>query len=148
VDHVHTDLLSPTLARVAARARRRALRAGDRTADTGHLLHALLESEESALAALAPLPAQRTRLLGYLAQRSIGFGRGWHGSAEEEQQALLALERTALRALLRRQADPAAEALDLLGELAARKGSRAAQILRGAGVEWLTGNGATPSAAP
>jgi len=67
---------------IAAAARRRAARTGDAEVDTGHLLHSLLEADPEALAAVAPQPAQAARLMGYLAQRSIGFGRRWQGSAE------------------------------------------------------------------
>ncbi|MCD0484442.1 Clp protease N-terminal domain-containing protein [Streptacidiphilus sp. ASG 303] len=71
------------LGAVAAAARRRAARAGDEAVDTGHLLHSLLESDAAALEAAAPLPRQAVRLMGYLVQRSIGFGRGWRATAEQ-----------------------------------------------------------------
>ncbi|MEZ0092924.1 Clp protease N-terminal domain-containing protein [Streptacidiphilus sp. EB129] len=138
----------PGLGAVVTRARRRAVRAGDAEIDTGHLLHALLESDDRVLGLAAPLPAQATRLMGYLAQRSIGFGRHW-GSGEGEnalgavlpslpgwsRSAAAALARVGPSARIRTGGHP--EALDLLGELAADPSCRAAAILQGAGVDPL-----------
>ncbi|WP_063774170.1 Clp protease N-terminal domain-containing protein [Streptacidiphilus rugosus] len=128
------------LASVAARARRRALRAGDPEVDTGHLLHALLESDDSALGVAAPLPVQATRLMGYLVQRSIGFGRLWRmgegvADRESERSAGLAWSASAARALERAGHGGVGTVLDLLGELAAIADSRAAEILRGAAID-------------
>jgi hypothetical protein len=138
----------PELRAVVTRARRRAARAGDPEVDTGHLLHALLESDVRVLGLAAPLPAQATRLMGYLAQRSIGFGRHW-GSGEGagglgasltalpgwSRAAAAALERVVSAARMRTGGQ--ASALELLGELAADASSRAAAILHGAGVDPL-----------
>ncbi|MEY9967193.1 ATP-dependent Clp protease ATP-binding subunit ClpA [Streptacidiphilus sp. MAP12-16] len=134
------------LGRVAARARRRAVRAGDTEVDTGHLLHALLESDDRVLGLAAPFPTQATRLMGYLAQRSIGFGRDWSSGEGAvvprprrqaplgwSRSAAAALERAALAALIREGAEPGA--LDLLAELASDPSSRAAEVLAGAGVD-------------
>ncbi|AYN43949.1 peptidase [Streptomyces dangxiongensis] len=63
-------------------ARRRALRDGDRQTDTAHLLHSLLEHDPEARAAVGG-PARLARLLGYLVQRSIGYGLRWQGSVED-----------------------------------------------------------------
>jgi hypothetical protein len=131
--------LAGTLAVVVARARRRALRAGDPEVDTGHLLHALLETDESALGVAAPMPTQATRLMGYLVQRSIGFGRLWRfgegvADRESERSAGLAWSATAARALAR-AARGGGSVLDLLRELAAVPDSRAAEILHGAGID-------------
>ncbi|MEY9877054.1 hypothetical protein ABH931_006576 [Streptacidiphilus sp. MAP12-33] len=129
-----------TLAVVAARARRRALRAGDAEVDTGHLLHALLESDDSALGVAAPLPVQATRLMGYLVQRSIGFGRLWRfgegvTDRERERSAGLAWSTTAAGALARAGRGGGGTVLDLLRELATVSDSRASEILRGAGID-------------
>ncbi len=131
---------------VTARARRRAVRAGDAEIDTGHLLHALLEADERALGLVARLPTQATRLMGYLAQRSIGFGRDWQpGEGAGEPRARLsapsgwsrsaasALARAELAALIRDGGEP--DPLDLLAELVADPESRAAEVLLGAGID-------------
>lgn len=68
---------------MVAGARRRAYRDGDRQIDTAHLLHTLLESDPRARAAFAGGPPQVARLLGYLAQRAIGYGVQWSGSVED-----------------------------------------------------------------
>lgn len=75
--------LGEELAAVVAGARRRAFRDGDRQVDTAHLLHTLLESDPRARAAIAGGPPQVARLLGYLAQRAIGYGVQWSGSVED-----------------------------------------------------------------
>jgi ATP-dependent Clp protease ATP-binding subunit ClpA len=159
VDHVYPDLhqselreTAPgpagpgSLSQVAARARRRALRAGDAEVDTGHLLHALLESDDRALELIAPDQAQSTRLMGYLVQRSIGFGREWRsgegaGLHRAQERAVVrwsrsagdALERASRSARIR--VGEEAGALDLLAQLAADPACRAAEIMRGAGVD-------------
>lgn len=137
--------LSPALRSVAAAARRRAARAGDEEADTGHLLHSLLESDPEALAAAAPLPQQAARLMGYLVQRSIGFGREWQGRAEQRGavrgsggQPVAPLVQPgysgAAAAALERAAGLSG-GLPLLAALAADPDSRAVQILRSAGID-------------
>lgn len=80
----HADgaaVLSAELAAVVAGARRRAQRDGDRQIDTAHLLHSLLESDPEARAVFDEGP-QMARLLGYLVQRSIGYGLRWQGAVE------------------------------------------------------------------
>ncbi|WP_377272616.1 Clp protease N-terminal domain-containing protein [Peterkaempfera sp. SMS 1(5)a] len=139
--------LPTALRSVVAAARRRAARAGDEEVDTGHLLHSLLESDPEALAAAAPLPHQAARLMGYLVQRSIGFGREWRGTAEqrtpgrgpadgrpERDPAAQPLCNAAAAAALERAAGPAG-ALPLLAALAADPDSRAVQILLAAGID-------------
>ncbi|MFF8429943.1 Clp protease N-terminal domain-containing protein [Streptomyces sp. NPDC016566] len=74
--------LSAELAAVVAGARRRALRDGDRQIDTAHLLHSLLESDPEARVAVGDAP-QLARLLGYLVQRSIGYGLRWQSGVED-----------------------------------------------------------------
>lgn len=67
---------------MVAGARRRALRDGDRYIDTAHLLHTLLESDPGVRAVFGDGP-QTVRLLGYLVQRSIGYGLRWQGAVED-----------------------------------------------------------------
>ncbi|RZU17830.1 ClpA/ClpB-like protein [Streptomyces sp. BK239] len=63
-------------------ARRRAVRDGDRQIDTAHLLHSLLEHDPLVRAAFAE-GSQLARLLGYLVQRSIGYGLRWQSGVED-----------------------------------------------------------------
>ncbi|MFF5188501.1 Clp protease N-terminal domain-containing protein [Streptomyces sp. NPDC000345] len=65
-----------------AAARRRAVRDGDRQIDTAHLLHSLLEHDPRVRAAFGGGP-QLARLLGYLVQRSIGYGLRWQSGVED-----------------------------------------------------------------
>ncbi|MFF4585811.1 Clp protease N-terminal domain-containing protein [Streptomyces sp. NPDC001388] len=65
-----------------AAARRRAVRDGDRQIDTAHLLHSLLEHDTRVRAAFDGGP-QLARLLGYLVQRSIGYGLRWQRGVED-----------------------------------------------------------------
>ncbi|MFF4650659.1 Clp protease N-terminal domain-containing protein [Streptomyces sp. NPDC001380] len=149
------------LGAVAAAARRRAARAGDEAVDTGHLLHSLLESDAAALDAAAPLPRQAVRLMGYLVQRSIGFGRGWRATAEQPgadadagaeggavpdtagaEAPRSAPDRPGLSGAAAAALEEAAarpEALPvghrLLAALLADPDSRAAQILRSSGID-------------
>ncbi len=74
--------LGAELAAVVAGARRRAVWDGDRQTDTAHLLHALLEHDPEARAAVGG-PQRPARLLGYPVQRSIGYGLRWQGSVED-----------------------------------------------------------------
>nr|WP_237538742.1 Clp protease N-terminal domain-containing protein [Streptomyces sp. SID486] len=70
------------MASVVAGARRRAVRDGDRQTDTAHLLHALLEHDPEVRAAMGE-PRRLARLLGYLVQRSIGYGLRWQSRVED-----------------------------------------------------------------
>ncbi|CAL9320285.1 Clp protease N-terminal domain-containing protein [Streptomyces sp. SudanB182_2057] len=74
--------LDAELAAVVAGARRRAVRDGDRQTDTAHLLHTLLEHDPEARAAVGE-PRRLARLLGYLVQRSIGYGLRWRTGVED-----------------------------------------------------------------
>ncbi|MFH9086326.1 Clp protease N-terminal domain-containing protein [Streptomyces sp. NPDC017673] len=74
--------LGAELAAVVAAARRRAVRDRDRHTDTAHLLHALLEHDPEARAAVGG-PQRLARVLGYLVQRSIGYGLRWQTSVED-----------------------------------------------------------------
>jgi ATP-dependent Clp protease ATP-binding subunit ClpA len=135
--------LSAALTAVVAGARRRALRDGDPQIDTAHLLHALLESDPEVRAVFASDP-QVVRLLGYLVQRSIGYGLRWQSSVEDSGAlpattgdgwspvATAAMAAANERAALR--GDRFADGTDLLAALVARTGSRAAEVLERAGV--------------
>jgi hypothetical protein len=82
---VRADLeaaLTVELASVVAGARRRVLRDGDRQIDTAHLLHSLMEQDPQVRAAFGS-PGHVARVLGYLVQRSIGYGLAWQGSVED-----------------------------------------------------------------
>ncbi|WP_395359584.1 Clp protease N-terminal domain-containing protein [Streptomyces sp. YH02] len=140
---------------VVTGARRRALRDGDRQIDTAHLLHSLIESDPEVGTAFEG-GQQLARVLGYLVQRSIGYGLRWQRSVEEsgagrllpatrgaEAQdgrtsgwspaAAAALEEAFRRAAER--GDTRARGLDLLAVVAADPESRAAEVLRRAGVD-------------
>ncbi|MHB9849628.1 Clp protease N-terminal domain-containing protein [Streptomyces krungchingensis] len=136
--------LSAELASVVSGARRRALRDGDRQIDTAHLLHSLLESDPEVRAAFDGA-AQVARLLGYLVQRSIGYGLRWQSSVEDSGAvpvvteagwspvAAGAMELAYERAVLR--GDEQARGLDLLATLVADPRSRAVEVLGRAGVD-------------
>ncbi|MER8047459.1 Clp protease N-terminal domain-containing protein [Streptomyces sp. NPDC094032] len=144
------DALTVELVTVVTGARRRALRDGDRQIDTAHLLHSLVEGDPET-AAVFEGSHQQARVLGYLVQRSIGYGLRWQRSVEDtgsdlpavrgEESAAAgwspaaaaalagAFERAALRGGRR------VRGLDLLAALAADPGNRAAEVLRRAGVD-------------
>lgn len=132
---------------VAASARRRAVRDGDSQADTAHLLHSLLESDPDARAACAASAGSSARVLGYLVQRSIGYGLRWRGSVEDSgaqpvltvtvpgwSPAAAAAFGTAVE-LARQRGQAQADGIDLLHALAADPGCRAADVLRSAGLD-------------
>ncbi|MEV0850228.1 Clp protease N-terminal domain-containing protein [Streptomyces sp. NPDC049954] len=144
--------LGDELATVVSGARRRAARDGDPQIDTAHLLHSLLESDPRARSFVDP--AHLGRLLGYLVQRSIGYGLQWQGTVEDSggipvlreagwsPAASLAMERAVERATERAGeratgcgADAPPGGTDLLAALAADPECRAAGILRRAGVD-------------
>ncbi|WP_327693532.1 Clp protease N-terminal domain-containing protein [Streptomyces sp. NBC_00459] len=141
--------LTSELAAVVAGARRRALRDGDRQIDTAHLLHTLLESDSEVRAVFEGGDPQVARLLGYLVQRSIGYGLRWQGSVEDSGAlpvlpgavhtagwspvAAGALEEACERA--GRRGDAQARGTDLLAAIVADPQSRAVEVLRRGGVE-------------
>lgn len=148
---IHLGRLTAELATVVASARRRALRDGDRQIDTAHLLHSLIESDPEVGAAFEGR-AQLARVLGYLVQRSIGYGLRWQGSVEGSgtldvvreadpaadgwsPAAAAAMGRAWERAALR--GDPRAGGLDLLAVIAADPECRAVEVLGRAGVDPL-----------
>ncbi|MFE7777002.1 Clp protease N-terminal domain-containing protein [Streptomyces sp. NPDC057445] len=142
--------LTAELASVVAGARRRALRDGDRHIDTAHLLHSLVETDAEVRAAFTGA-GQLARVLGYLVQRSIGYGLRWQGAVEDSgvvpvhdagiagwSPAASAAMKGALERAARR-GEPCATCLDLLGAVAADRDCRAVEVLERAGVDgtWL-----------
>jgi ATP-dependent Clp protease ATP-binding subunit ClpA len=146
--------LSAELAAVVAGARRRALRDGDRQIDTAHLLHSLLEADPQ-VRAVVGTSAQLARLLGYLVQRSIGYGLRWQSSVEDSgaiavvprparhggeakdapgwsPAAGAAMEDARRRALHR--GEHRATGTDLLAALVGDPQSRAVEVLERAGI--------------
>ncbi|MEV6247519.1 Clp protease N-terminal domain-containing protein [Streptomyces sp. NPDC051742] len=148
-------LLTPSLMTVLTGARRRALRDGDRQIDTAHLLHSLIESDPETAAAFEG-GRQLARVLGYLAQRSIGYGLRWQRSVEDSGagrllpavhgapppdargSGLSPAASAALEEAFRRAAergDAQVRGVDLLAIMAADPESRAVEVLRRAGVD-------------
>ncbi|WP_435296698.1 Clp protease N-terminal domain-containing protein [Streptomyces sp. YPW6] len=147
------DRFTRELAAVLTGARRRALRDGDRQVDTAHLLHSLIETDPEVREAFDGGP-QLARVLGYLVQRSIGYGLRWQGSVEDSgavpvvrapaadgwsPSALAAMDDALYRAASR--GEGRAAGLDLLAALAADAESRAVEVLARGGVDagWLSG---------
>ncbi|KAF2781393.1 Clp protease N-terminal domain-containing protein [Streptomyces sp. OM5714] len=139
------DRFSAELASAVSGARRRAVRDGDRQIDTAHLLHSLLESDAEARALLGDGP-RIARVLGYLVQRSIGYGLRWQGAVEDSgavpvvsgvdgfsAPAAAAMEDAGVRAARRGAARTGGA--DLLAALVADPGTRAAEVLARAAVE-------------
>lgn len=142
--------LTEELAAVVTGARRRALRDGDRQIDTAHLLHSLIESDPEVRAAFDGGP-QPARVLGYLVQRSIGYGLRWQGAVEDagppavvtdtpvpevdgwSPAAVSAMAGAHRRALKCGRAR--ACGLDLLMVLAGDRTCRAVEVLERAGVD-------------
>ncbi|MFF4955407.1 Clp protease N-terminal domain-containing protein [Streptomyces chattanoogensis] len=139
--------LTVELVSVVSAARRRATRDGDRQVDTAHLLHGLLESDPAVRDAFDGGP-QIARLLGYLVQRSIGYGLQWHGTVEDSGAVPAVTEggvpgwSPAAAAALDGALDRAharyatrAGCLDLLAALVDDPESRAVEVLRRASVD-------------
>jgi len=137
--------LTAELAAVVSGARRRALRDGDRQIDTAHLLHSLLDADAEAYAVFDAEP-QLPRLLGYLVQRSIGYGLRWQGTVEDSGAvpvvtaadgfsplAAGAMEYAYARADHR--GDGPARGVDLLAAILVDPESRAVEVLTRAGIE-------------
>jgi ATP-dependent Clp protease ATP-binding subunit ClpA len=137
--------LTAELASVVAGARRRALRDGDRQVDTAHLLHSLLESDPEVRAVFDSGP-QVARLLGYLVQRSIGYGLRWQSTVEDSGAvpvmtsdtgwspvAAGAMDGACARAERRGDARP--RGVDMLAAVIADADSRAVEVLGRAGVD-------------
>jgi hypothetical protein len=129
---------------VIAGARRRALRDGDRQIDTAHLLHTLVESDPEVRAVFDG--RQVARLLGYLVQRSIGYGLSWRIGVEDagavpgvpgapgwSPVAARAMAQVYERAV--RRGEERAHGVDLLAVIVAVPASRAVEVLRRTGVD-------------
>ncbi|MER5338753.1 Clp protease N-terminal domain-containing protein [Streptomyces mirabilis] len=148
--------LGAELTSVVSGARRRALRDGDRQIDTAHLLHSLLEADPQVRAVFDGAP-QVARLLGYLVQRSIGYGLRWQSGVEDSGAvpvvaesgwsrvvaeagwspvAAGAMESACERA--ERRGDERARCLDLLASIVTDPQARAVEVLRRAGVDART----------
>ncbi|MFF5363074.1 Clp protease N-terminal domain-containing protein [Streptomyces scabiei] len=136
--------LTDELASVVAGARRRVLRDGDRQIDTAHLLHSLVESDPEVRAVFDG--PQVARLLGYLVQRSIGYGLRWRIGVEDADAvpggpgrpgwspvASRAMTGAYDRAVLR--GAESAHGVDLLAVLVVAGGSRAVEVLGKVGVD-------------
>ncbi|MFF5480542.1 Clp protease N-terminal domain-containing protein [Streptomyces sp. NPDC012935] len=140
--------LSDELAAVISGARRRAVRDGDRQIDTAHLLHSLLEHDRDVYAVFGEGP-QIARLLGYLVQRTIGYGLRWQGSVEDSggvpvvmegdgfsPLAASAMDYARRRATLR--GDTQARGIDLLAAIVVDPQARAVEVLARAGIDANT----------
>ncbi|CCK31621.1 hypothetical protein BN159_7242 [Streptomyces davaonensis JCM 4913] len=136
--------LTAELAAVISGARRRAVRDADRQVDTAHLLHSLLEYDPEVRSVFGDGP-QIARLLGYLVQRSIGYGLRWQGSVEDsgavpvvtEADGLSPLAAGALEYACARAAsrgDEPARGVDLLAAIVVDKETRAVEVLARAGI--------------
>ncbi|WP_344608508.1 Clp protease N-terminal domain-containing protein [Streptomyces glaucus] len=136
------------LASVVSGARRRATRDGDRQVDTAHLLHSLLEHDPEVCAVLDDGP-RVARLLGYLVQRSIGYGLRWQGSVEDSGAVPVATDAAGFSplaaaamadALARagRRDGARARGVDLLAAIVADPQARAVEVLTRAGIDRRT----------
>ncbi|ULR49204.1 Clp protease N-terminal domain-containing protein [Streptomyces deccanensis] len=144
-DHVEIEgRLTDELASAIAAARRRVLRDGDRQIDTAHLLHALMESDPDVRAFFDG--PQVARLLGYLVQRSIGYGLRWQIGVEDagvvpgapgtpgwSPVAARAMRQAYDRA--QRRGERSAHGVDLLAALVVANGSRAVEVLGTVGLD-------------
>ncbi|MEV5356729.1 Clp protease N-terminal domain-containing protein [Streptomyces sp. NPDC086081] len=136
--------LSDELASVVGGARRRAVRDGDRQVDTAHLLHSLLESDPETRAVVGDGP-QLARLLGYLVQRSIGYGLRWQSGVEDSGSVAVVsgstgyspLAAAAMKDACARAAgrEGPARGTDLLAAILADPQARAVEVLARAGID-------------
>ncbi|WP_405875034.1 MULTISPECIES: Clp protease N-terminal domain-containing protein [unclassified Streptomyces] len=137
--------LTAELAAVVSGARRRAVRDGDRQIDTAHLLHSLLEHDPEVRAVFDDGP-ESARLLGYLVQRSIGYGLRWQGSVEDsgavpvvaETQGFSPLAAGAMEYACERAASRGTEparGIDLLAAIVVDPQARAVEVLDRAAIE-------------
>ncbi|MGA5898759.1 Clp protease N-terminal domain-containing protein [Streptomyces venetus] len=141
--------LGDELASVIGGARRRAVRDGDRQIDTAHLLHSLLESDPEARSAVGDGP-QIARLLGYLVQRSIGYGLRWQSGVEDsgavpvltdpsvkETAGFSPLAATSMEYACERAARHGgpARGVDLLAAILVDRQARAVEVLARAGID-------------
>jgi ATP-dependent Clp protease ATP-binding subunit ClpA len=138
---------SAELASVLSGARRRAVRDGDRQIDTAHLLHSLLEYDLEVRSVFDDEP-QIARLLGYLVQRSIGYGLRWQGTVEDSGAVPVVTEAAGFsplaaaameyaRARAARRGGARAGGIDLLAAVVVDPQARAVEVLTHAGVDPL-----------
>ncbi|WP_308122509.1 Clp protease N-terminal domain-containing protein [Streptomyces sp. WAC04114] len=136
--------LSDELASVVGGARRRAVRDRDRQIDTAHLLHSLLESDPEARAVFGEGP-QIARLLGYLVQRSIGYGLRWQSGVEDSGAVPVVTGATGFSPLAAACMEHACEraagrggparGTDLLAAIVVDPQARAVEVLARAGID-------------
>ncbi|MGC0209520.1 Clp protease N-terminal domain-containing protein [Streptomyces levis] len=136
--------LSDELAAMVGGARRRAVRDGDRQIDTAHLLHSVLESDPEARAVVGDGP-QLARLLGYLVQRSIGYGLRWQTGVEDSGSVPVVSGSTCFSPLAAASMEFArcraagrggpARGTDLLAAIVADPQARAVEVLQRAGID-------------
>ncbi|MFE4050338.1 Clp protease N-terminal domain-containing protein [Streptomyces sp. YIM B13518] len=137
--------LGAGLAAVLAGARRRAVRDGDRQIDTAHLLHSLLESDAEVRAVFDEGP-RIARLLGYLVQRSIGYGLRWQSAVEDSGGVPVVAEAAGLSPLAAgcmedaheraaRHGRGPARGTDLLAAIVVVPRARAVEVLERAGID-------------
>lgn len=137
--------LSVELAAVIAGARRRAVRDGDRQIDTAHLLHSLLETDLEVRAVFGDEP-HFARLLGYLVQRSIGYGLRWQSGVEDSGAVPVVTETAGFSPLAagsmeyaceraERRGGGSARGVDLLAAIVADPQARAVEVLVRAGID-------------
>lgn len=137
--------LTAELAAVVSGARRRAVRGGDRQIDTAHLLHSLVENDPEVRSVFDDGP-EIARLLGYLVQRSIGYGLRWQGSVEDSGAVPVVTESETFSPLAAGAMDHAcdraaargpepATGIDLLAAIVVDPQARAVEVLGRAGIE-------------
>ncbi|MFI7017841.1 Clp protease N-terminal domain-containing protein [Streptomyces sp. NPDC050164] len=136
--------LSAELASAVTGARRRAVRDGDRQIDTAHLLHSLLETDPEARAVVGDGP-QIARLLGYLVQRSIGYGLRWQSGVEDSGAVPVVTETAGFSPLAAASMEYACEraarhggparGVDLLAAIVVDSQARAVEVLHRAGID-------------
>ena len=137
--------LSEELVAAVAGARRRAVRGADRQIDSAHLLHSLLEYDVEVRGVFGE-EDRVARVLGYLVQRSIGYGLRWQSGVEDSGAlpvvavaegfspvVAVAIDTARLRA--ERRGAGAAQGVDLLAAVLAEPRSRAVEVLAHAGVD-------------
>ncbi|WDV50238.1 Clp protease N-terminal domain-containing protein [Streptomyces coeruleorubidus] len=136
--------LSAELASAVTGARRRAVRDGDRQIDTAHLLHSLLETDPEARAVVGDGP-QIVRLLGYLVQRSIGYGLRWQSGVEDSGAVPVVTETAGFSPLAAASMEYACEraarhggaarGVDLLAAIVVDSQARAVEVFHRAGID-------------
>jgi hypothetical protein len=136
--------LTDELASVFDGARRRAVRDGDRQIDTAHLLHSLLETAPEARAVFGDGP-QIARLLGYLVQRSIGYGLRWQSGVEDSGAVPVVTENAGFSPLAGASMEYACAraagrgeppgGTDLLAAIVVDPQARAVEVLERAGID-------------